>query len=52
VETILQKKAIYDIIDGGTDYSIETNFITAILKENDITYDKNYLENCLSNLLA
>lgn len=51
VETILQKKAIYDIIDGGTDYSIETEFINAILKENEIIYDKNYLQYCLSNLL-
>jgi nucleoside-diphosphate-sugar epimerase len=50
IEIALEKKAAFDIIDGGTDYVIDTKFISKILKDNGFRYDKNYLQNSVLTL--
>ena len=44
IENILKKNANYDIIEGGTDYTLDLRYINNILYNLNLHYDKNYLK--------
>ena len=51
IETVLNKKATYQIIEGGVDYNVDLTFITNFLSSINFHYDKNYLESSLKKIL-